>query len=565
MGLSLRATRRIVAAAALVALIAEPGASLASDFAPAVGDTLGGRLVVLHSDDFAHGTSTDAYAVQAKDGTVAPVDVSLVAGVAQLVGKSVQLSVTGAQTESGLIAGSVVASGVSSTSSATAGSGKVAVVLFNFTNDPSQPWTTSSVASTVFGATSSVAAYYQDVSYGTTAITGDVFNWVTVPYDNSSCRYSTWSAAALTAAHVDANQYANVVYMFPRTDCQWAGLSTIGGKSSWINGFMTVRTIGHELGHDFGVHHASTFNCTKNGVRVTLSSTCTSVEYGDPFSIMGTGTNDLTNLERAQIGWLSDIQTITTSGYYSLAPSELSGQPRLLRVARRDGTYLYFEFRQPHGAFDNFAQSAAVVHGVTIRLAPDLSSRVQSKLLDTTPSTATFSDAPLALNRTFTDPATGVTVTTYAVSSSGATISVVWPGDSLTAPSPSPSPTSSPTPSPTPTPTPTPVASPSATPSPGATPSATPTSPPAQTSQLTAPSNLVAVHVVRRKVRITWSSGLGPVAGYRVYRNGTRIAKTIGLRVIDYLPRGKTSATYVVRAIDPKGKLGPRARFTLYL
>ena len=69
-----------------------------------------------------------------------------------------------------------------------------------------------------------------------------------------------------------------------------------------------------------------------------------SLEYGDPFSIMGASTRQQHNWHRAQIGWLSDIQTATTTGTYTVAPIEFAVAPRLLRVARGDGKYFYLEF-----------------------------------------------------------------------------------------------------------------------------------------------------------------------------------------------------------------------------
>jgi hypothetical protein len=279
------------------------------------------------------------------------------------------------------------------------------------------------------------------------------------------------------------------------------------------------------------------------------------------------------------------MQTVTPTGYYSIAPAELTAQPRLVRVQRGDGTYLYLEFRQPFGAYDNFSATAAGVKGVSIRIAPDKPTRVQSLLLDMTPSTTTFEDAPLAVGRSFTDPLSGVTLTTTAVSSAGATVSIRFAGTSLLEPSASPtnapSPTASPsaTPSPTPTTTAAPTASPSATPitttpsptstpqpSATATPSPTPTPPSDPLLTVSAPTNVRAVRLDGRKVRVRWEASAGPVAGYRVIRNSMRIGYTTTLRFYDRVPRNVTRAVYVVRAVDRWGNLSKRSRsFTVYL
>ena len=63
------------------------------------------------------------------------------------------------------------------------------------------------------------------------------------------------------------------------------------------------------------------------------------------------------------------------------------GTPRLVRVARSDGTYLNLEFRQPWGIFDNSAGDP-VVNGVPHPIAPATTSIVQSKFVDATPGNA---------------------------------------------------------------------------------------------------------------------------------------------------------------------------------
>jgi hypothetical protein len=574
MSLSRIGLKSALAVAALAMLVLEPGASVS---ATPTASALSGRLVMLHSDDFAQGRESETYGVQREDGSVVEADMSKVHGAGAMVGRHVNLVGDAAGSE--FVATSSVATGTSMETAAASGDQQTVVILFNFTNDTSQPWTSASVAKTVFGATSSVAAYYREVSNGSATLTGPVVDWVKIPYDNSGCRYSTWSSAATAASGVDLSKYRHVVFAFPHTTCGWAGLSTVGGRYSWINGAMTIRTVGHELAHEMGVHHASALSCTSNGVRVMYSSTCSRYEYGDPFSIMGAGTRHLTNLQLAQIGWLtqSQMQTATTSGYYSLAPAEETAQPRLVRVPRGDGTFLYLEFRQDYGDFDVFPLNAPATRGVSIRIAPDTQYRVQSQLLDMTPATIQFEDAALTVGRSFTDPVSHVSITTTAASSSGATVALSWPGSSVVAPAATPTPTptatSTPTPTRTPTATPAATATPTATPTPTSTPTPsptatasptpTPTSSPAQLTTVSVPTNLQATRTWGRRVKVTWGASTGPVAGYSVWRNGIWIGRTTTLRFIDYVPAGVAKATYIVRAYDIYRNRGPRAWYTL--
>jgi hypothetical protein len=394
---------------------------------------------------------------------------------------------------------------------AALGTKTVAVLLFNFSNNASQPWTTSTVRGVVFDNANSVDEYYRDASYGQLALTGDVFGWYTIDATNAGCAYTTWASQArakAAAAGVQLSDYQYTVYAFPQaSSCGWAGLAYLPGTGSWINGAMTLRVVGHELGHNFGVHHASTLACTAG----TFSGTCTQSEYGDPFTVMGSAqTRHHVNWHRAQMSWFADTQTATTTGSYLLTAAELTGTPRMLRVARGDGTYLNLEFRQPWGIFDNFGAGDPVVNGVSIRIAPATTSIVQSKLVDANPATSSFSDAALAVGQSVTDPLTGVAITTTGVGPAGATVSIVFPGGDVEAPS-----------------------------APGWLP-ATPTA---------------------NYVRLNWTAATDNVgvAGYRVYRDGALVGSTSELTYVDSGLAASTAYQYEVRAYDAAVNVGPAA------
>ena len=79
-----------------------------------------------------------------------------------------------------------------------------------------------------------------------------------------------------------------------------------------------------------------------------------------------------------------------------------------------------------------------VANGISIRylgVAGTTGSKVTG-LLDMSPSTSSFGDAPLALGRTFTDPAGGVSITTVALSPFGATVDIVVGAGAAPAPTP---------------------------------------------------------------------------------------------------------------------------------
>ena len=333
---------------------------------------------------------------------------------------------------------------------------RVAVLLVNFNLDARAPWTEDEVNTSLLGPGRTAATYFSETSQGAMSVTGDVFGWYTLNVsDLATCAYSSWGTAARSAASaagVNLGAYTNIQYVFPRQNpCGWSGLATLGGSNSWLNGTISVGTSAHELGHNFRLHHASSYRCTSAGVAVPLSSTCTSSDYGDPFDNMGNGDNLAHAWHRRQLNAmdLSQVQTITVSGTYSVSPLYGTSGPRLLRIARQADTvnpYLYVDFRQVTGLFDTWTSTASVTNGVALRLGPDTALR-QSQLIDSVPSTSTFTDAPLTVGRSLTDPVSGVTVSVISVASIGVTVQIAFPGVE-----PTPAPTASPTPAPTPSP-----------------------------------------------------------------------------------------------------------------
>ena len=501
--------RTLTALLALLALAVTAPAASAHDGPHGRAD---GTMLTWHGDTFGAGVGF-GQGVETFVAGLVPVEMER-EQAARLAGKRV--SVRGERRGGVLVAerGGAQQTGGSVVEAAT-GSKRVAVLLINFTNNTSQPWTHTTARNVVFDSSTSVAAYYADASYGQFTVTGDVFGWYTIPDDNAGCDYSGWGSKARTAAAnagVNLSAYDNVVYAFPSaSSCGWAGLAYLPGRDSWINGSFNLRVISHELGHNWGVHHASTLDCSSGGTRVTLGGTCTANEYGDPFTVMGgAATYHHNNWHRAQLGWLS-AQTVTSSGTYTLAPAELSSGTRLLRVARGDGTYFQLEFRQPTQPFETFSSSSAVANGVSIRLAPELSSLVQSRLLDATSGSSSFSDSALAAGGSFFDAVSGVRISTVSVSPAGASVAIELGGS------------------------------------------------PGDTTAPSAPASLSATAQSSSSIGLSWGAATDNVGvtGYRVYRGGVQIAETAGLSWTDGGLAAGTTYSYEVRALDAAGNLGP--------
>jgi hypothetical protein len=312
---------------------------------------------------------------------------------------------------------------------------RVAVILFNFTNDRRRPYTAEEARRIVFTGDDSVNAFLRESSYGRAGLVGDVFDWHTIDESSSGCRFARWAEAAREAALEDDDDddgasYQHYVFVFPHVrGCSWVGMAELPGKTSWINGELTVRVLGHELGHNLGAHHASALRCVEDGRPVALSESCSHEEYGDPFDMMGGGGRHTSAWNKAKLGWLSpsNLATATASGTYTLtAQEEFSADVQLLRIPWGEtGLFYYLELRQPFGTFfDNFAATDPAVNGISLRLAPDYRSADRSSLIDTNPATPGFEDAPLAVGRTFADPAHGVWIVNRGIVAGRATVEI---------------------------------------------------------------------------------------------------------------------------------------------
>jgi hypothetical protein len=299
---------------------------------------------------------------------------------------------------------------------------KLAVILFNFQNDDRQPLSVDEARRKIFTDPNSVRAFHQEQSYGfidlggkLDKVNGDVFGWYTLPANNRPCAESKWDDMALAMAAekgIDTTGYDHYVFIFPYTEaCLYGGRGEQPGKNTWING-GSIRTMNHELGHNFGTPHASSYTCTNAaGDRVAISPTCRTTEYGNPFDVMGHGYRHTNAFNKARARWLGskNIIDVGQSGVYTLLPQEQpSNGVQLLSIVATETSSYYIEYRQPFG-YDDFAADAPAATGLIILYGGGLRTLTNSYLLDMNPGTASFADAPLGVGKTFV--AAGVKVT----------------------------------------------------------------------------------------------------------------------------------------------------------
>jgi hypothetical protein len=402
-------------------------------------DTFRGRLEIRHSDDLRSGVSRTRYTLVSGRRHRR----LLLESAPPRVRSGARVTVRGRRVRKA-IRGRIQPSARASAEVGSLGPRKVAVVLFNFSNDTRQPWTSAFVRQRVFTDSNSTSAFFREQSYDQVQLvgrdneSGDVYGWYTIADDNSGCDINTWTNQArnaVTAAGGSLAGYDHVIFAFPnQASCDWGGLGELPGDYSWTNGSLTVRILAHELGHNMGLHHASSYRCVSGGIQVQAGGTCTADEYGDPFDVMGgygSRHSHAWHLDKLRYLGDSNVRTVSQSGTYTVrSAATQSTAVNALRVPRsydslgRVVNWYEVEYRTPTGLFDNFLPTDAVVNGVSIRVVHDRSTILQSLLMDATPgSVSEFQDGALSAGRTFTDGA--VSITTNSISGSEATVSVV--------------------------------------------------------------------------------------------------------------------------------------------
>ncbi len=311
----------------------------------------------------------------------------------------------------------------------TTGVKKVLVLRVDFSDVPGVV-VSESTASSVVGELAS--AFMDTNSYGLTSMVATVSPTVyRLPQTASAYALANNTAGlhsdARTAASADfaVASFDRIIVAFPSigtsripgSQITFGGLATLGGTNVWINGSgsFAFTTISHELGHSYGLPHANLWKVTDGDAQ---SAGGTTIEYGDPFDMMGS--NTVTGVTRTtrhhyspwfknRLGWLPDeaVTTVAESGVYRIhrydSRNARLDRPLALRVFR-DGVRWYWV-----GLRQNFAEGSPLSDGAYV--AWGFNNRQQSQLLDLVTPGTSANDASLPMGVTFTDPVSGVSIT----------------------------------------------------------------------------------------------------------------------------------------------------------
>jgi hypothetical protein len=372
---------------------------------------------------------------------------------------------------------------------------KVAVVLGYYTDMPQATATPAEALEAMMGAGASVRTFFETASRGRTTVQATVLGPWNLGIDSCDA-FDTFTAIQdaterkAAAAGINLSTFDHVI-MWTRPPCGsgWMALGDAPGRYIHMSadypdtGFGRehefAATASHEMGHNMGLLHANSLRCTTAGTPVPVGTSCSAVEYGDPYSSMGGDMGYLDtsgspsvyrflsplpgSAELDHLGWLDpdEVATATSAGTYDLVPV-YGPDPgaRLLRVRRvpavfttdpttdwpmRSGWWtLELRSEPPPGPWDAFEPDLPARSGVILRYvedgydfsnagwAHDLGS---SFLVDMDPATvgtdaedADVLDAPLEVGETFADPVSGAQLTLVSLDASGASIAVAFPG-----------------------------------------------------------------------------------------------------------------------------------------
>ncbi len=338
---------------------------------------------------------------------------------------------------------------------------RVAVVLLDFEGSAPQAFTPADAVARM----SEVRAYYQEISYGMLDIESAVFGPYQVPKP-TSCDIDTIENLARTAARnqgVAIDSFDHVATTLPSNGdtglaCE-CGLAHLGRAPAVPGPFMhnfslytctDSNAFAHELGHNFGLLHASSADCQGEAYRPELHTSCTLSEYGNSYNTMGNGLGHMNGYQKATMKWLDRCNSVRVSrdGIYELTPIQLESEAlQVLQIATGDThdgrpLYYYVEYRNPALATFNARDYDGTVRekgpGVHITVGADFddgAGAVNTVLLDLNPWwRGGFVDPRLTVGDSFHEPYGRVTITLLDAGTDRARVDVRFPGGGSASP-----------------------------------------------------------------------------------------------------------------------------------
>ena len=253
-------------------------------------------------------------------------------------------------------------------------------------------------------------SFYTEMSYGlmtfAPAEAGSVVTEtlrlpsVSTTYDNNFTRLLTDTRQAATdAGYAPGSFDFDVICTGAKPAAIFGAIAYVGGPGLWLaNSNFIVGLLGHELGHNLGLPHASFWFTEERSV----IGPGVLQEYGDPFDSMGVPGGSASHFNaryKNLLSWIPDTDAllIVSNGTYRIAAHDnpAATGTRALKITHNATQDYWIEFRQ-------FFSNRWVTNGAGLRWGGH--GAENTLLLDTTVGSPNVkNDSPIVIGRTFSD------------------------------------------------------------------------------------------------------------------------------------------------------------------
>jgi hypothetical protein len=252
----------------------------------------------------------------------------------------------------------------------TLGEQKTAFIIMEWENGPTGELNQQN-AEIVINGEDGLNNFILENSFGKTWIDADFFGPYSVPFEIENCEYSDSFEYLLFDQTIGNDilwtDYDRIIIGWAPFnencisefyDFQWSGRGELGKyfrltsdgdayfSVIYLNGYLDLRTIAHEFGHNLGAGHANDIECGSESIGGGShgESGCIRIEYGDTFDIMGNNGGNFGAKFKDQFGWYDDDDLLEVdgdnTGEYFLGMFDGDLSPKAIKFARYEGNSL---------------------------------------------------------------------------------------------------------------------------------------------------------------------------------------------------------------------------------
>jgi hypothetical protein len=312
---------------------------------------------------------------------------------------------------------------------------------------------------TLSNAMNTVTSFFHEASYGKVHITPTYVPGVLrlpkngASYTNNFSSLLSDARAAALAAGYNTDAYDFYIVLTDENSSginfSYAGKAWVGSKGlHLVEPYYTLRTAGHELGHNFGLRHANYWRTDSDqpigrdripGGYVGDASNAEWIEYGHHFSLMSgqsatymTPAAHFAPREKRYLDWITSagVRTVTNSQtvrVYRFDERQAEQAPQAIHVDLPATDYTGNQREYWLGYRNAFRTNGWLMHGLQVDWAKPSYGSDGAVMLDMSPfsnddaSGSTYTDDPLdkhdgalLIGRTWSDQAAGIHITPLA-------------------------------------------------------------------------------------------------------------------------------------------------------